>query len=356
MSNKQPAIALILTLSILAMLSVSLMKSLDYRATEMRYIAASQADFELEVFARSTYRALAAGLTLGGPWGLFESSRGLVAYKDKDDPHFYPIAAPIAGGTIGNVRLRLLDQAFHLNPTRAFKDKSTQHLTLVNLLTQLQKTNTNFVSADIEGFLSEVNDFKDDNEESDPEFLIGGEQYTGLTPEFHVKNRQFDQLDEVKLLPSFAGLQLNQWQLKNNFRVFGPVDEAIDVNLASKQEIEDFLKRYEGIEDYPNLFSNAEDIAKIIVAGRSSQMPKYMVTDGNLFGRGSDLPAELEAAGITLTTYEQDLFKPTSELIEIEYIISMKGRTKKVSAIIEIVWDAKEYKPKSSSLLAFKLE
>ncbi len=342
-SNRQRGVALILTLSILALMTTALMQSFDYRATEMRFVNASRRDFEIDVFARSSFRALAAGLKDAGPWGLFESKQGLFDYRDIEDPHFYPLALPIGGGVIGNLRVRLLDHAFNVNPNRHFSADSPQHYALRNLITNLHANDPNFFAVDVESFLSELNDFIDVDDEIDGAFFVGGEQYSGITPSFMVKNRPLYHLDEIKILPSYAGLQLNQWQLKNNFRAYGSAMlSAIDVNMASKQEIIAFLARYEGIKDYPNAFARKEEIAGVIVKGRSSSEPKYFVPTGSLHHFSNLFSQELEAAGIKLTPQEKELFKTETELIEIEYLISMGGRTKKVSAILGFKWTWKE--------------
>ncbi|MDX2471270.1 MAG: hypothetical protein QNL04_11920 [SAR324 cluster bacterium] len=335
----QRAVALILTLSILALMTTALMKSFDYRATEMRFVNASRRDFEIEVFARSSFRALAAGLKTAGPWGLFESTRGLYAYKDPKDPHFYPLALPVGGGVIGNLRVRLLDHAFNLNPNRPFEDKSREYYSLQNLIANLHKEDPNFVAPEVEPFLSQLNDFIDDDDETDSRFIVGGEQYFNLTPSFMVKNRGLYHLDEIKILPAYPDLQLNQSQLKNNFRVYiRTMDSAIDVNMASKQEIIDFLARYKDIEDYPNVSSRSEEIATVILQDRSTASPKYYVSTGNLRGRSSPLIEDLKVAAIKLDPLEKDLFKSETELVEIEYLISMGGRTKRVSAIVGFNW------------------
>ncbi|MCP4298908.1 MAG: hypothetical protein GY786_25320, partial [Proteobacteria bacterium] len=118
-------------------------------------------------------------------------------------------------------------------------------------------------------FTSALIDWTDTN--TDPDYSIdygnGGEDYYDEVPSFQVKNREIEFLGELKLIPSFRELKLTGSEITTNFRPYYSktnVPEAIDLNLATKQEIINFINRYQSFSDeYPNILDNAEKIAEV---------------------------------------------------------------------------------------------
>ena len=127
--------------------------------------------------------------------------------------------------------------------------------------------------------MSAINDWIDGDREQDSVFLNDFEQYPQLDLGYDIKNRAFDRLSELKLIPPFQDLKFSNEDIKKLFRVFDG-DEFIDINLAEFSEIEDFLERYKDIEKYPNVYDNRTLLAEIITKEDSSVEDNY-VEDNN---------------------------------------------------------------------------
>jgi len=337
--KRQRGVALLMALSLLAVLSAALMHSLEERALEVRFQAAEREDFFLQLQARSSFRVIASLLQTEGPWFVLESQLGLLPYRDAQDPHLYHLALPIGETILSELHVTLLDHAVMLNPARGVKADAGLDLVLGNLLAQLHEGEALPPAPDTIAFLSSLNDFLDQDQDVDKEFFLGPETYYNQTPAFEVKNRGLDRLSEVKILPSYRSLGLRNDQLQRHFRIHGAEESAIDINLASKQEIEDFLARYKGLPDYQTAYNRRAALARLFTEGRNHLAgPKYTDPTPSLMRREGQVKQQLAALGVELSPQEDALFRAETSLMRLEYSLSLGHRSRRVSCLLELQW------------------
>ncbi len=377
MKQRQRGIALLMTLSVLVVLTAALMTSIEERVKEVQFVEASRIDFEMRLQARSSFRALSTVITQQGLWVLLQSD--LLPYHKQANCYMgkqffsycLDLTLPLGPNAyFVGLRVLLLDSAFPLQyQIRAKKEsgKKKRDLLFANLLEQIHAQEVDFIPPDSAPFLSALNDFIDMDSFIDKQFFLGPENYYNQAIPFEVKNRQWDRLSEVKILPSYKDLRINPAQLRRNFRIASlpkegsrndaePI-EAININLASQQEMTQFFARYKGLQDYATLYGNRQRLAELLSANRSRITgERFKISPEALFTHGSSLANLLTDEGIDLNPKEQGLLTSQTELALFEWGLKIKNRGKRARALVRFTWNTKWSKaPKKIELLELSL-
>jgi len=317
--NKK-GVALLMTLSIILLLSIVLMKTFESRTVEIKLLENNINYFRAVTLSRSAFRLLIKAIKEKGVYPLYYLSK---------ETQGIPIPLEDMGDdiAISNLIIKSQDHLFNLN--KRLQSGKEREIVLRGLIAFIKTKGSNQANIyeledQITNFMSALNDWVDPNQTID--FLIdfgnGGEEYTDEFPPFSVKNREFEYLSEVKLLPSFRELQLTNQELMDNFRVIGEDTESIDINLASEEEIVNFLSRYKDLDQYTTIYSNAAEIAEIAktkVSEENQLLPKEKYKGDITTYRNSQWEQDLGAEGFGLNPTEQALFSFRTRLLLIQY-------------------------------------
>ncbi|OGG97018.1 MAG: hypothetical protein A2508_07085 [Candidatus Lambdaproteobacteria bacterium RIFOXYD12_FULL_49_8] len=332
---KRRGMALLMTLTILLVLSLALTKSFEDRALEQRHLSASLAQFQLENLARSVVRGLIQAFRVHGFWEVTRSKQGLA---------LIPAGAvvPLGEAGISDISITSLDHLFNLK--NRFKPLSVQAKVFDKTLTSIYAARqTQSFGVNPEEVMSALNDFQDPDSDPDEYFPYGAEQYPQAHPAFKVKNAPFDLLSEVKVLPAFALLGLSQKELEDHFRVSGPLESRLDVNMAKPEEIAAFLDQWSGLgEPYQNLERLKAPLLEILSQKDKNGFQPFF--DEPFVSRGNSVfEQELEARGLMgqISAAELDLFSGVTKLALIRFTLHQGPRTKRVRVLVEFSYAIK---------------
>lgn len=356
---KAEGAVLLMTLSIILLLSIALMKTFENRSMEMAHLSTIRSTFRARMLARSAFRGILQGLQENG---FFYVHQFLAQYPTK-----IPIPIPGLDGEISDVKIHPIDHKFNLHWTNFRGNSSDASYTLAiftNLINQIKKNKTQTsLSTELEReevapVIAAIYDWKDKDE--DPNLIndeYGIEQYTAENNLFQIKNRDFDVLSEVKLIPKFQELKLTSAEVEKSFKVVSDTSKSfINVNTATNKEIQKFLKRFEDVETYAPLYENRDDIVKRIGTDESNP-------GGNFFSRKydkkstlfSDLNDILEESGnsssdILGSSENINFFKLKSKYLSIRYKVHVNNTTLRVQSVVEL-----DYKNRTSSSESFDI-
>ena len=329
-SNRDGGVAIIITLSILLVLSISLMKILESRTVEVAHLNNNINRFHAKSLARSLFRAILSSIR----------KQGLVVVKmglERLPPQLPNI---LESGSFSNLVVRPIDHRFSLN--RKFTQIADQDRARIffNIIKNMRSESENYslTEDDIYPVLSALNDWWDADDFPDDQYHDGIETYYQEELRFEIKDSMFDFLSEMKLIPRVRELKLSYRKLRSHFRVKGAVQMFIDINLASEQEISDFLQKYADLDSYLVVYENRLAIAEIAKQNMPSTLePKYPLgVDPN--SSSSVWRQELESLGIyaQMDSKEKKLFKTKSNHIEIDYTISSGNISLGLNSIVKL--------------------
>ena len=327
--NSSRGVALLLTLSMIVILSMALAKVYEERSVEVAHLGNSLSRTRVELLARSVFRAILSTI----------KDQGLTAvnYSLTQIPDHAPI--PFDDGLFTKPVITSVDSNFLLN-SRAFKAGTPEAQIFANLIDNIlaEERGNNDLSTlqtDVEPLLSAINDWIDEDIIPDEQFFYGGETYPTEEPSFMVKNRLFDALSEIKLLPEFRNKNISMRSLRRYFRIVGNLSAPvrIDINISSEAEILKFLERFKDVEAYRKVYDNKEDLAEIAKRDITEPfLPKYK----SATGRNSAWVEDLKANGIELSGNELDLFTEKSEYLSISYTVRLAKAAYNVYSLVKL--------------------
>lgn len=328
--RRQAGMALLMTLTILVVLSLALAKSFEDRALERRHLQAEEARFQIENLSRSVLRGLIQAMRQIGYWQVAVSPMGIGRIPPG-------AVVPLGEGGVSNLRITPLDDRFNLRSIYAPQNGPAKLFEAT--LTQI------YANREVAGYppnaeevMSAINDFQDADSDPDANFPYGAEQYPGVRPRFKVKNAPFDRLGEVKVLPAWQRLGLSQKELETHFRVAGDLESGLDVNSASKEQIEAFLERFAEIgEPYPNLARLQDELVEILSQKDEMGLEPYF--DHPFVKRGNSVfEQELKSRGLEgqLNSSELALFRGVPGLVEVSYTVHHGEFSRRVRALLEL--------------------
>ena len=338
-SRKTPGVALLMSLSVIMLLSVALMKTFENRTVETVHLANSLQRFQAETLSRSIFRAILIAV----------KTKGLVFVK-RNQSSWQGFPLPLADGQYFQIdEIKPLDHLFYLNPT-IFRADGPDPIMFLNIINRLKRSKDPlFIDLEVDEIypvLSAINDWVDTNSDQDEQFLYYNEDYYDMRPEFLVKNRGFDRISEIKILPPFQALGLTIKEVESSFQIFS-LNQTINVNLATAEEMEAFLEQFQnvqfkGVKDQSTLFSYQSDIVGILTnrddelnddegeMGFSDPEPR--------FGTEKLWKAALQAEGITLTSKEHGYFSPTTEHLAISFSVTVQRVTMVTKALVKVTY------------------
>lgn len=338
MRYQSRGVALLMSLSVILLLSIALMKTFEKRSLEVAQLGQNLDRFQAENLSRSGLKLILFSIKKAG---LVTVNGYLEQLKE--------IEFPIGNGTMKIREITPVDYRFNLN-TKIKSDTDPRIAVFNNIIAfaKEEANEYNYLSAgNANEALSAVIDWTDKDEQMDSIFLIDSEQYPREEPEYSVKNREFDRLTEVRLLPAFRELGFSRAFLGQHFRVTEPSgedwEEFVDINLTPEATINQFLNGYD-IQDekYKNVFDRKEDILRIITDGRSH----ITISESADF---TEVPIpfppnklkqtfwkNLEIEGIELTSDEKELFKSYSNHLFIHYQVFVGRVTLNVQSMVQV--------------------
>ncbi|NQU63647.1 MAG: hypothetical protein HQ517_05105, partial [SAR324 cluster bacterium] len=247
--GRSQGVALLMSLSVILLLSITLMKTFEKRSVEVAHLGNNLDRFQTESLSRSVFKVILISI----------KERGLGTLLGNQG-YWKGIDFPIANGTFRILEVSPIDYRYNLNKKIKIDDPHIKIFSnLVTLYRESVERSDYLSEENIFEALSATIDWADRDQEMDEIFRYDSEQYYREEPSFSVKNRDFERLSEVKLLSAFRTLGMTNDYIEKNFRVMGQFDEYIDVNLIEKDQIEQFLMRYQGVEKFATLYNRRVD-------------------------------------------------------------------------------------------------
>ncbi len=329
-------VALLMSLSVVLLLSIALMKTFEKRSLEVAHLGHNLDRFQAENLLRSGLKLI-----------LFSIKKAGLVTVNVYLEQLKQIEFPVGNGTMKIQEITPVDHRFNLNKKIGQNDPRVSVFRNMVSISKAASNEYNYLSGDSANeALSAIIDWTDTNDTRDEVFLYDSEQYPQEEPAFSVKNREFDRLSEVRLLPAFRNLGFKPEFLEQNFRVTkgGGSEESIDVNLSREADMRLFLKRYKDVDGYSNVSANQEEILRLIMAERSAQSgnmsagftpvdPAFPVKD--FTRRWND---QLVAEGFNLKEAEKKLFKPSSTYLFIHYQVNVGRVTLNIRSMVEVIY------------------
>lgn len=363
-NSRQKGAVLLMTLSVILLLSLALMKTFEKRSLEMAHLKNSQTTFQAEMAARSALRFLLKETKNQG----VESILNFLS----STPEETQIELEAINASLSDIRIEPLDDRLHLRSIIGNINGSENLQIFTNLINQILQDrlrkdrsalNQSVTEKEVSEIIADINDWNDKdilpnivNEE------YGTEQYPTKSQTFQVKNRNYDVVSELKLLPKLQSLHLTSNELNRYFRVIPKkvvsgvnnteADSTINVNMASEDQIIKFLERFENSGDFDLLFAERENIAKKLTEGREG-FPKYK--------NYTDLYKDLDEISDRLsdlygTREDPKLFKIESTFIAIHFTLTVDSMPFQVRSIVEIEYlNTKTYNISRFTLHQFQI-
>ncbi|MBT3225305.1 MAG: hypothetical protein HOE30_06210 [Deltaproteobacteria bacterium] len=331
--DHQRGVALLISLSVILLLSIALMKNFEKRSIEVAHLGNNLERFQAESLSRSVFKVILISI----------KEQGLIALLGNRS-YWQGIDFSLGNGFFRIQEVTPIDHRFNLN--QRIGDGVAPRVTVFKNMVRINRKllgGYDDPSGENENeALSAINDWVDRDQDMDKVFLYDAEQYYREEPSFSVKNREFDRLSEVRLLPAFRVLGITAEYLENNFRVLGEYDEYIDINLNREKEIKDFLNRYENVAGYPNVFERQNEIWKLIEEQQISESPNLLSGPSEV---KTPFPAKdfgriwkdaLIAAGVNLEDKELSLFKPNSKNLFIRFRVQVGKATVNIRSTVRV--------------------
>ncbi len=254
--KNQKAIALLMTLSILALVLVLVVGINEATNQEQQLQINQRDDRRIDNVSTIANKALISTILNFGANNLYYYT---VNYETAAIPNF-PLLADWPDITFGALSVKSIDHYFYINRVNynVISETTDGQLQIFkNLIKQQGATGTVYSDNDINDFIGSLSDWIDvDDTVSTNNFLRGAEIYESATPSFSVKNTKLDSLTELNLLPSFQKLMLvqsNQSVFDLPFRILPLIDPVnqcdigpVNLNMLSnnKEVAREFLINY----------------------------------------------------------------------------------------------------------------
>lgn len=355
--TKTKGVALLMSLSVILLLSVALMKTFENRTVETVHLSNSLQRFQAETYSRSVFRAILIAVR----------TKGLV-FVQKNQTGWKGFPLPIDDGQYFQIEeIKPVDHLLNLN--RRFRSSGAEPTIFLNIVNRIKgKDDPLYIEKEVDEIypiVSAINDWIDTDAFQDEEFLYNNEEYYDEKPEFLVKNRAFDRLAEIKLLPPFRELGFSWQEIEENFRIF-PGNQWIDINLATSEEMETFLEQFQGTPQYPNLYSYQSAIAGLL----STKDDELVEEEGEggfldpkprfappITGRNSQWRTALSAEGVVLNENEHDFFNVITEHLSISFSVTVQRVTITTEALVKVTYmnPGKSLDIKGFEILSYKM-
>ena len=248
--------------------------------------------------------------------------------------------------------IRPIDHLFNLNRIRKNNPGTPEDLNLHNQFVNIIKnmdTATGQISLEvssIDRIYAALFDWTDGDNE--PYEMIGLEHYQNLETEFEIKNQKLDRLSEILLIDGVAesGIPLDNKQSelgswKKFFTIF-PVENKVEgfeqprinVNLATENEIVEFLMQFENQADsssYQIFIAKSLEIGSALKLTNSGEK-------GKTYNSSSEIQNTLDSSPATsdLPVVAKQFFIPYSNWYEINLKTEIDNVQAEVSAFVSV--------------------
>jgi len=353
-------IALLITLVILALLAVFMTEFAFETKLETRGIQNYQASFKARNAVKSMFKAVLEGLKGEDEVTFFRvylkdllrlgNMSNEISFLNPPQPVRLPagVIADFPEVSFYTPYIRPIDHLYNLNriqtqPYRGVEPETKEDVRLanqfINILTEWKST-TNYQSeriVQLQNFNLNINEIlpiyaaifdwldKDDEiYDSSIYGAIGAEKnsYLAVDPYFEIKNGFLDKLSEVQLIRGVKDKHIPLAQWKKGFTTFPVGDKyrtetnfseikpRINVNLATFEEIVEFLKQFKQDNNYFNNFSqdfyedNSQEYfnKRDAIAAELKKMPRSKLTSKNIKNKLSNLITKYASAHIYFIT------------------------------------------------------
>lgn len=316
------------------------MKTFENRSIEMAHLESTRSTFKARLAARSLFRLFLKGIQ---EKGFFYTHQALLQVPKE-------IALPIPGldGELSGLEIVPIDHKFNLYWwfRSSSISESTYALSIfTNIINQIKddrkkdsRASSKLTKEEIAPVVADIYDWQD--KDGTPNLVneeYGIEEYSQEDILFQVKNRNFDILAELKLVPKFQNLKITSKEIDQHFKVnFNKDKSFVNVNIATKEEILEFLKRFEGVDGYDSLFED-ENLRKLL-SKKELGIRKYETYDSLFEDLNEALSGSANGIDAIGTSAEPTFFKIKSDYISIQYKVHMNQTTLRVKAIVEITY------------------
>jgi len=359
-TTSQRGIALLITLVILALLAVFMTEFAFETKLETRGIQNYQASFKARNAVKSMFKAVLEGLEGQEEVKFFRvylkdllrlgNMSNEISLLNPPQPVRLPagIIADFPEVSFYTPYIRPIDHLFNLNRiqsrSRTRNNETPPDVRLanqfINIITEWNSTTTyqsessvlsqnfNLNNKDILAIYAAIFDWLDKEDEiydSSIYSTIGAEKnsYIGVDPYFEIKNGFLDKLSEVQLIRGVKDKRISLAQWKKGFTTFPVGDKyeiqadfseikpRINVNLATLDEIVEFLKQFNQYNPYFNnfiqdfyddnsqeYFNKSDEIAKEL-----TKMPRSPLTSKNIKHKLSNIITKYASSHIYFTAY-----------------------------------------------------
>ena len=399
-TTSQRGIALLITLVILALLAVFMTEFAFETKLETRGIQNYQASFKARNAVKSMFKAVLEGLNgqdevkffrvyLKDLLRLGTMSNG-ISFLNPPKPVRLPagIIADFPEVSFYTPVIRPIDHLFNLNRIQSRNrtrnnetepdvrmanqfinilkkwNSTTNYQTERTIPPQNFKLNTNNILA-IYAAIFDWLDKDDEIYDSSIYGAIGAEKnsYIAVDPYFEIKNGFLDKLSEVQLIRGVKDKHIPLAQWKKGFTTFPVGDKyetqtkfseikpRINVNLATFDEIVEFLKQFKQDNNYFNNFSqdfyddNSQEYFNKSneIAAELTKMPRSKLTSKNIKNKLSNIITQYDSS--------QDFFIAYSYWYEIHLKTEIDNVKSEVRAVVSVNRDAANGKVKEKGLV-----
>ncbi|MGK5095094.1 hypothetical protein WDW89_24175 [Deltaproteobacteria bacterium TL4] len=393
-SSRKKGIALLLTLVILVLMAMFLTEFSFETTLEVKSMQNFQSAFQAQSAAKSMFKAVLVGLEseeesvfFGGLSRIYQLA-GLTSASILNPPPPLPMPPGLIPDfeevSIYSPYIRPIDHLFNLNRLQQFDTvvslpgSSREYLLCNQFFNTLSSAKVIDLNAkpgaeaksamralEANEVLSIYGAIWDWIDKDDEPYSVdyGAEQndYLGLEPEFRIKNRMFDELNEVRLVKGVSQLfptkQLWEATWRKSFTIH-PVgveknnsfEPSLNVNLASPGEIEQFLLSFNTetpcivpsdwvTEQYRYLQEfSSPDIAKSIDQELTT---KEESGQRKQFKTLRDISAKLAPLNLDTISRVGDFFIIYNQWYEIRLITEVSGIQAEVQATIQVERDSR---------------
>lgn len=367
--SSRPGIALLTALVVVLLLTLFLSELFFATGLELRSLESFKDSAHARRLARSVLKATEIGL-LQDEVDFFTSYRQLQQLLTLS-------SVPLESGRLVTLDITPVDSLFNLNEIAGHQPNSALSLARFGVFSNLMAripvpAETPGAPAEpppeatVSGLYAALVDWLDGDDTTNqaPDGTPGAEAgaYFGADPEYAPKNAPLERLEEIRLLRGFEEARLPWPEIEKRFIVrakSGKSDlfpEKLNVNLASRQEIVEFLEaRYlntplpDGSLDFTRKAINtyaerAEDVAKALVP-EDGERPKY---------DAKAIISTLNAAGLNGNVAAQ-VFSPISQYYRVRIITEVGSIQARLDALVYVNRNASDRTGKSAEVLEYHL-
>lgn len=343
-------VAILMSLVVLMLLTMFMSELFFTTGLELRSITTYRQGQQARSMARSVFRVVQIGLLMDEV-EFFEGYRKVAALLDSG------VSLPWDDGLLISLKIEPQDHLYNLNQERNNRTGSSRDVArsrlFMNLLRDLEVPGELADSPlepiselTLQALYAALSDWMDNDNEDYDQFpgVLGAEEsaYFNTKPEYSVKNAILDRLDEIRLVKGVRESRIPWPEWRKRFTALEQITEGtfyisekININIASREEIVQYLKFIEippvGESDDIQIGINkyAQDADRIAdqFAPENPEDRKALTT--------SDLKAVIDDLGIS-DTYYKFIFSTVNRYYRISLVMEVGGVKGRLEALYQV--------------------